>query len=65
MTTKYVAALAIATIMVPTVQAETFATSTGTFTRGPPPAIFQVSMVARFLAPFQYPLMMQLQGHLC
>lgn len=41
MTTKYVAALAIAaTIIAPTTQAETFATSTGTFTRGPAPGDF-------------------------
>jgi hypothetical protein len=41
MSAKYVAALAIAaTMIVPTVQAETFATSTETFTRGSAPGDF-------------------------
>lgn len=57
MTTKYVTALAIAaTIMVPTVQAETFATSTGTFTRGSVPGDFPGFYGGSFPGSFPVPL---------
>jgi PEP-CTERM motif len=57
MTTKYMAALAIAaSIMVPTVQAETFATSTGTFTRGSVPGDFPGFYGGSFPGSFPVPL---------